>query len=113
MQELKHSSVDGILPFLSGNSRPEMAFVVHQCARLTHDPKASHEEAMLRTCRHSQGTKTDGLILKPNPELGVDMFVDADFAGLHRHEDDFDPIGARSGTGMIIALAGCPIDWVS
>ena len=90
-----------------------MAFAVHQCARFTHDPKASHEEAVLRMCRHLQGTKTDGSILKPNPELGIDMFVDADFAGLCRHEDNCDPISARSRTGIIIALAGCPIDWAS
>ena len=108
----KCSSVVGMLLFLSGNSRPEKAFAVHQCARFMHNPKASHEEAVLRMCRHSQGAKTDGLILKPNPELGVDMFVDADFAGLCGHEDNSDPISARSRTGMIIALAGCPIDWV-
>ena len=81
-EHFNYASVVGMLMYLTGNSRPELAFSVHQCARFTHNPKASHEKALKRIGQYLIGTRTKGLILCPKVDLNVEMFVDADFAGL-------------------------------
>ena len=78
-----YGSVIGMLMYLCSNAYPEIQYAVHQCARFTHCPKASHEEGVLRICRYLQGIKeTGGLRIQPNQDLQLDCFVDADFAGL-------------------------------
>ena len=39
--------------------------------------------------------------------------MDTDFAGLWKHEDDQDPVCAKSRTGYVMNLGGCPLHWVS
>jgi hypothetical protein len=99
--------------YLSSNSRPDIAFAVHQCARFTHSPKASHGEALRRICRYLKGTSNQGLILRPTAKLRLDVHVDSDFAGLWKREDDQDPVCVKSRTGFVISLAGCPLMWQS
>ena len=113
MEKWSYSSVVGMLLYLASNSRPDIAFATHQCARFTHSPKASHEAAILRICRYLQGTKDDGLIFTPTTDLNVDCYVDADFAGLFGVEDPADPISVKSRTGYVIMIANCPLLWVS
>ena len=108
-----YPSVVGMLLYLSGNSRPDIAFAVNQAARFTHDPKASHAEAIKRIVRHLQGTKDRGLSFKPSTDWKVDCRVDADFCGLWGSEDPDDPVVAKSRTGFVIMLAGCPLLWKS
>ena len=86
---------------------------MQQCARFTHNTKASHEEAVLRICRYLKGTINDGMIFKPCKDSTLDCYVDADFAGLWGHEDPLDPICVRSRTGFVITMANCPLVWVS
>ena len=80
-EQWSYSSVVGMLLYLAANSRPEIAYAVHQCRRFTHNPKASHRAAMKQICSYLQGTKTKGLILKPSKQLTVDCFVNVDIAG--------------------------------
>lgn len=108
-----YKSVIGMLLYLAGNSRPDIAFAVHQCARFSHSPKVSHEQAVLCICRYLLGTMDKGIIYTPSKELSVDCYVDADFAGLYGTETSDDPICAKSRTGYIILLANCPLLWVS
>jgi hypothetical protein len=107
------ASVIGMLMCLSSNAHPEIQFAVHQCARFTHCPRASHEEAVKHVCRHLQGAKGRGLTFQPSSRLDLDLHVDADFAGLWSHEDDQDPVCVKSRTGYVITLGGCPISWSS
>ena len=79
-EKWSHSSVVGMLLYLASNSRPDIAFAVHQCVCFTHSSKASHEAAILRICHCLQGTKEDGLIFTPATELNVNCCVNADFA---------------------------------
>jgi hypothetical protein len=51
--------------------------------------------------------------LKAADELNIELFVDADFAGLHGYEDPEDPTSVRSRTGYVIMIAQCPVLWVS
>ena len=106
-------SVVGMLLYLAGNSRPDIAFAVHQAARFSHDPKKSHGVAVKRIVRYLKGTRDRGMIFKPTGDWKVDCFVDADFCGLWGTEDPDDPIVSKSRTGFIITLAGCPLLWVS
>jgi hypothetical protein len=112
-EDWSYPSVIGMLLYLAGNSRPDIAFATHQCGRFSHSPKASHEAAIIRICRYLKGTRDQGLILKPGSDLKVDCFVDADFGGLFGVEDPNDPICAKSRTGYVIMLAGCPLVWTS
>jgi hypothetical protein len=63
--------------------------------------------------RYLQGTKDKGLIFKPSGEVVVDMYVDSDFLGLWKTEDDQDPLCVKSRTGYVLELAGCPLSWTS
>jgi hypothetical protein len=81
-QDWNYASNIGMLLYLAGNSRPDIAFAVHPAARFTHAPKASHEKAVIRICRYLKGTRNKGLVLQPSSKLKVDFYVDADFGGL-------------------------------
>ena len=59
--------------------------------RFTHAPRLSHAKALKRIVHYIQGTKDKGLIFAPTNELVVDCYVDADFAGLWKSEDDQRP----------------------
>ena len=62
---------------------------------------------------HLLGTRNKGLTINPARALKTDAYPDLDFAGLCGYEDSSDPICARSRTGFIIAVAGCPVVWRS
>ena len=80
-----YASVIGMLMYLTSNSWPDIQFAV-QCARFTHNPRASHEQAVLKICRYLKGTRDKGLIFRPKASLALDCYVDADFAGLWKVE---------------------------
>ena len=100
----KYDSVIGMLMYLASNSKLDIAFAVHQCARFTHCTKRSHEQAVIQICRYLKGTINDGLIFKPTKDLRVDLFCDADFAGLWGAEDPQDPVCVKSRTRYISLL---------
>ena len=112
-EEWNYASVVGMLLYLASNSRPDISFAVHQCARFTHGPKASHEKAIIRICRYLKGTANEGIIYSPTQNMSVDCYVDADFAGLYGTEASDDPVSVKSRTGYVILLANCPLLWVS
>jgi histone deacetylase 1/2 len=86
---------------------------IHQCARSCSNPRASHGEALKRIGRYLQGTINHGIILNPNKTLNLDLFPDADFAGLWGNEHPDDPSSVRSRSGFVITLGGCPVKWSS
>ena len=108
-----YASVVGMLMYLSSNTRPDIQYAVHQCARFTRFPKRTHEDAICRICRYLQGTKDKGLRFKPDDAMRLDCYVDADFAGLYGVEDAQDPISVKSRTGYCLTLGNCPLIWVS
>ena len=112
-EKWSYPSVIGMLLYLSSNSRPDISFAVSQCARFNHCPRLCHEIAVKRIARYLKGTRTQGLILKPESNLSLAMYADADFAGLWTAEDHDDPICVRSRTGSVITLGGVPITWTS
>ena len=83
---------------LAQNSKPDIAYAVHQCARFTHAPRKYHVVGIKSIIRYLQGTKDKGLMLSPSTKLQVDCYVDADFDGLWNVEPDQDPIYVKSKT---------------
>jgi hypothetical protein len=112
-EEWGYPNVIGMLLYLTGHSRPDVQQAVHQCARFTHNPRASHEEAVKHICRYLKGTRDKGLVFRIDGDLTLDCYVDADFAGLWKVEHETDPVCVKSRTGFVIMLGGCPLLWVS
>jgi hypothetical protein len=110
-----YASIVGMMMYQSSNSRPDIQFAVHQCARFTHSPKRTHGDAILRICRYLQGTQVRGLHFKPTEMLKkTDWYCDADFAGLYNVENQHhDPVCVKSRTGFCLTLGNCPLLWVS
>ena len=77
-----YASIIGIILYLSSNTRPYISCPVHQCARFTHNTKASHKTAVKRICWYLQGTKNNGLVFNMSNKLVVDCYAGANFAGL-------------------------------
>eukprot|EP00957_Ditylum_brightwellii_P167746 12770078-Ditylum_brightwellii.AAC.1 len=109
----QYAFVVGMMMYLASNSRPDIAFAVHQCACFTHCVRASHEKAILRICKYLKGTWHKGLIMRPNCSSKVECYVDADFASLYGAENPEDPICVKSRMGYLIKFSECPFLWVS
>jgi hypothetical protein len=107
------ASLVGMLMYLASNSRPDIAYAVHQEAIYSHGTKNSHAIAVKRILRYLKGTADKGIILKPNKSNNIDCHVDLDFAGLFGVEDGLKPICAKSRTGYVIKFCDVPIIWVS
>ena len=108
-----YSSVVGMLLYLSGHTRPDIAYAVNCCARYMFAPKHSHELALKRIGRYLKNTSERGMVIQPTRELDVDAYPDADFAGMYGHEKPTDPACAKSRTGFVSMFAGVPILWQS
>jgi Reverse transcriptase (RNA-dependent DNA polymerase) len=108
-----YPSIVGMLLYLSTNTRPDISFAVSQVARFNHSPKKSHATAIKTIVRYLHRTADKGTIVRPTGDLSLDCYVDADFAGLHGRDPDHEPTSAKSRTGYIITLGGCPILWKS
>ena len=108
-----YPSIVGMLLYLSTNTRPDISFAVSQVARFNHSPKRSHATAIKTIVRYLSRTIDQGTIVKPTGTLSLDCYVDADFAGLHNRDPDRSNTAAKSRTGFIIMLGGCPILWKS
>jgi len=107
-------SVIGMLNYLEKGSRSDIAYATHQCARFVDNPKVEHGKAVRWLVKYLLGTRDKGMIFTPDLAKGLEVFVDADFAGnWDKDEAAFDRDTARSRHGYIIRYAGCPIVWKS
>jgi hypothetical protein len=102
-----------MLLYLSGHTRPDLAYSVSQVAHFMFNPKYLHKIALKRIDRYHIGTKDKGMIIKPTNTINIDAYPDIDFSRLYGHEDNNDPICICSRTGYVITVAGCPIFWSS
>jgi Reverse transcriptase (RNA-dependent DNA polymerase) len=112
-EHFNYRSVIGKLNYLERGSRPDIAYIVHQCARFTADPRVEHGAALKWLGRYLKGTRDKGLILKPSMDKDMEVFVDADFAGNWNPEEGDKRDTARSRHGYFITYAGVPISWKS
>lgn len=109
-----YRSVIGKLNYLEKSTRPDIAYIVHQCARFCADPRVEHGQAIKWLGRYLHGTKMKGLIMKPTKDATLEMHVDSDWSG------NWDPSiaatdssTARSRHGFLLTYCGCPLFWAS
>eukprot|EP00978_Attheya_sp_CCMP212_P031980 scaffold122863_cov36-Attheya_sp.AAC.1 len=103
-----------MLQYLAGNTRPDISYAISQVARFSNAPKKSHATAIKTILRYLKRTTACGIIMKPTTGFEINCYVDADFGGLSfRADPDSEPTSARSRTGYIIQLNGCPLIWKS
>jgi hypothetical protein len=112
-EEWAYDGVIGMLMYLAGNTRPDIAYAVHQAARFTHGARNSHAAGVKRILRYLQRTRKEGLYLKPSADLRVDCHVDSDFGGLFSVEDKQNPVCVKSRSGYVITYRDAPLMWVS
>jgi hypothetical protein len=98
----EYHTVVGMLMYLAANTRPDIAYAVHQAARFSHAPRNSHTVAVKRILWYLKATSNKGMILSPTYEKRVDCYVDADFVGNFSVEDCQDPVSVKLRTGYII-----------
>ena len=91
-ENFNYSSVVGMLSYLSNHTQPSIEFLVHQCGRYSHCPRAIHETALKRIGRYLVGTKEKGLIFVTDKSPKMECYVDSDISGLWLFEDSQDPI---------------------
>ena len=114
LEDFNVAAVVGQLLYLSGHTRPEIAYAVNCCARYMFCPKRSYELALKQIGRYLRKTRTKGLILKPCANVfEINAYPDADFAGMYGVERADDPACVKSRTGYVITVANCPVLWKS
>ena len=67
----------------------------------------------MRIGRYLLSTKDRGMIYRPDPKRGLEVFVDANFAGGWDPEDAKNADNVYSCTGYVICYAGCAMFWQS
>ncbi len=77
------------------------------------NPNFPHEKAIMRICRYLFGTKDRGIIFKPDKKQGLELFVDAEFAGNWKNADEDHPENFLSRSGFTIKFNNCCILWKS
>jgi hypothetical protein len=109
-----YSSVVGMLLYLSGHTRPNIAYAVNCCARYMFCPKHSHELPLKHIGRYLKKTSDHGMVMNPSTDIcKIDAYPDADFAGMYGHEKPTDPSCVKSHSGFVITFADVPILWQS
>ena len=109
-----YRSVIGMLNYLDAGSCSDIAYATQQCAWFAADAKVEHGKAVRWLGRYLKGTRNKGMTFKPDRTCGLEIYVDADFAGNWNKEEAFnDRDMARSRHGYFIMYAGCPIVWKS
>ena len=110
-----YRSVIGKLNYLEKATRPDISFATHQCAHFAAAPKKSHTRVVRWLGRYLLHSKKKGMRFQADTTCGLEVFVDASFAGNWDKKDaqtgDHDT--ARSRHGYIILYYGCPLIWKS
>ena len=91
-EKWNYRSLIGMLIYLARNTRPDIEYAVHQCARFQCDPRKPHANAIKRIGRYLLGTRDKGISFNPNGILThLECYVDADFAGNYTKDTCEDP----------------------
>jgi hypothetical protein len=105
--------VIGMLTYLTRSVQPDIVMATHQCARFSIGPMISHKLAVMRIRQYLLSTKERGMIYRPDSARGLEVFVDANFAGGWDPEDSENDDSVYSCTGFVICYVGCPMFWQS
>lgn len=64
--------------------------MVHKMAQFWNDPKFWYEKTIKRLCRYFLQTQDEAIFFSPDLSKGLDVHVDADFAGVWNMDSDSD-----------------------
>jgi hypothetical protein len=103
----------GMLTYLTGSVWPDIAMTVHQCAQFSANPMRLHEQAVMCIGRYLLSTQDRGMTYTLDSVKGIEVYVDADFAGGWDPGDAINADNVYSWTGYVIWYACCPIYWQS
>ena len=102
-----------MLTYLTGSVRQDIAMATHQCARFSINPMRSHELAVMTIGQYLLLTKERGMIYRPDSKRGLEVFVNANFAGGWGAFDAENADNIYSYTEYVIFYAVCSIFWQS
>jgi hypothetical protein len=80
-KDWKYCTAIVILTYLQGNTRPEISMATHQLAGFCQDSRLSHEQATTRLGRYLAHTKDRDIVYETDKSMGIECYIDADFAG--------------------------------
>ena len=101
----------GQLNYLEKYTRPDIPYTVHQCARFCENIGISHFKAIELIVKYLRRTKDKSLILTPNKNKSIEVYVDEDFSGnWYKSTTPDDASRAKSRSGFIVFYAGCLIN---
>lgn len=104
VDQKEYRKVVGSLLWLSGNTRPDIAFAVHQLSKYCSKPAVTHWEACKAVMRYLSGPPR-GLVFDKSTPLQPIVYADADLGG---------DVDTRISTlGHCIFMAGGPVFWRS
>ena len=89
--------------------RPDIAYIVYHCARFSTDPRREHGQALRWLGKYLKENVNEGTTLQPEKGRGLEVWVDADFAGNCNRSESEDRETARSRHGYVIMYEVCPI----
>jgi hypothetical protein len=92
----------GMLTYLTGCVCPDIAMAVHQCTWFSVFPMHLHEQAVMRIGQYLLSTRKKGLTYKPDSSKGLEVYVNADFAGRWDPADPGIANNIYSRTGFVI-----------
>jgi hypothetical protein len=95
----------GELMWLSGRTRPDIAFAVNVLARNCNQPTERHWKGVKRVLKYLKRTNDLGVLFAWHGSAEVTGFADAGFKS--------DPLSARSQCGYLFKLGDSPIAWRS
>ena len=99
----------GMLLYLSTNTHPDISFAMSQVACFNHNPKQLHATALKMILCYLKGTANKGMIIKPSGKLTLEMWCDADYAGLYNQDLDTSATAAKSHGTFLITLSNIPL----
>ena len=68
----EYQSIIGLLNYILGSSRPDIAYATHSAVRFTANPKASHNKEVKIIIKYLKVTKENGLIMYPKNDKGLE-----------------------------------------
>lgn len=95
----------GCLMYLANSTRPDIAFAVNYFSRFQSKPNEEHWMYAKHILRYLKNTKEAQMVLEPNDDKNLVVYVDADWAN--------DVNTRKSTSGYIIKYRGAIIAWSS
>lgn len=101
---LKYRQTIGGLLYLSGGTRPDLAFATTYMSQFNNQPSKEHWTGIQHILRYLKQTKSSKLTFQKTGK-SLEVYSDSDWAG--------DRIDRRSFSGYVVKLAGGAVSWCS